>query len=127
MYCCFKRAPFGASMLNLTLAELSVAVYSRTGIETKPKLKVREAIERAAMSNPPKAASTAAPEILVLFGLVCYLPPSSPYRRRCQLAWLRLPRQGHYLCPSNVGTLGKSRDLLARLDSSYVLATIGRT
>jgi hypothetical protein len=33
-------------------AELSVAEYSLTGMETKPKVKERDAIERAGISGP---------------------------------------------------------------------------
>ena len=39
-------------MWKRTLAALSVAEYSLTGIETRPKLSEREAIERAAMASP---------------------------------------------------------------------------
>jgi len=36
-------------MLNLTVPDGSVAEYSFTGIDTRPKLTVREAMDRAAM------------------------------------------------------------------------------
>src|SRR5882672_858966 len=49
MYCCLTREPSFVSMLKLTLAELSVAEKSFTGMDTRPKLRVSEARERAAM------------------------------------------------------------------------------
>src|SRR5688572_22058050 len=52
-YCCFSREPSLASRLNLTALAVSVAEYSLTGIDTRPKLRVREAIERAAMNEAP--------------------------------------------------------------------------
>src|SRR5688500_1191326 len=48
-YCCFTREPHLCSRLKLTPPELSVAEYSFTGIDTKPKLSESDAIERAAM------------------------------------------------------------------------------
>src|SRR6478609_8324495 len=50
-YCCFSREPSLASMLNFTDPADSVAEYSFTGIDTRPKLSDREAIERAAMTS----------------------------------------------------------------------------
>ena len=51
MYCCRTREPSFASRLKRMLAELSVAEYSRTGIDTRPKLRDSDAIERAAIEN----------------------------------------------------------------------------
>src|SRR4051812_41120285 len=48
-YCCFTREPQLCSMLKLTPPELSVAENTLTGIDTRPKLSDREAMERAAM------------------------------------------------------------------------------
>src|SRR5436190_3275365 len=62
-YCCFRREPSLSSMLKRTAAELSVAEYSLTGIDTRPNERESDAIERAAMrapqsrSGPPRCAS----------------------------------------------------------------------
>src|SRR5688572_14612938 len=50
-YCCFTREPQVCSRLKLTPPALSVAEYSFTGIDTSPKLRDNEAIERAAMRH----------------------------------------------------------------------------
>src|SRR5947209_3893591 len=67
-YCWRTREPQVCSMLKLTAEELSVAENSRTGIETRPKLRDSDAIDRAAMgvgraggavSVPPRACRPA--------------------------------------------------------------------
>src|SRR6185295_20074423 len=51
MYCCFTRPPhFLCSMLKLACS-LEAAVKSFTGMETRPKLTVPEAMARAGMAN----------------------------------------------------------------------------
>src|SRR5688572_31421823 len=50
MYCCLTREPSLVSRLKPMLAELSVAEYTLTGMDTRPKPSVSEAIERAAMA-----------------------------------------------------------------------------
>jgi hypothetical protein len=57
MYCCLSRDPSLDSRLNRMVAELSVAEYSFTGMETNPKPRVSEAMERAAMSCLPQGVS----------------------------------------------------------------------
>src|SRR6218665_138616 len=47
-YCCLSLEPSCASKLNFTEELLSVAEYNRMGMLTKPKLRVKEAIDRAA-------------------------------------------------------------------------------
>src|ERR1700743_1461659 len=56
-YCCSRREPSGASKLNLILLSLSVAEYSLTGIETSPKDRERDAIERAAICFSSRAGA----------------------------------------------------------------------
>src|SRR5262245_1793015 len=51
MYCCLSREPSLDNMLKRTVAEDSVAEYSLTGMDTNPKLKVSDAMERAAMNR----------------------------------------------------------------------------
>src|SRR5262245_43130898 len=53
MYCCLSREPSFDSRLKRTVAEDSVAEYSLTGMDTNPKLKVSDAMERAAMERLP--------------------------------------------------------------------------
>jgi aspartokinase len=50
---CFTREPSFDSRLKRTVAELSVAEYSLTGIDTRPKPSDSDAMERAAMGLPP--------------------------------------------------------------------------
>ena len=52
MYCCLSREPQLCSRLKLTDPALSVAEYTLTGIETRPKLSESVAMERAAMALP---------------------------------------------------------------------------
>jgi hypothetical protein len=56
-YCCSRREPSGASKLNLILLSLPVADYSLTGIETSPKDRERDAIERAAICFSSRAGA----------------------------------------------------------------------
>src|SRR5579862_9919713 len=51
-YCCLTRAPLEAIHLKRMAAELSVAEYSLIGMDTKPKVSERDAIERAGMYGP---------------------------------------------------------------------------
>src|SRR5437773_1695025 len=53
-YCCFTREPQLCSRLKLTPPDDSVAENTLTGIDTRPKLSDREAMERAAMPGSPK-------------------------------------------------------------------------
>src|SRR4029453_8600014 len=48
---CLTREPSLASMLNRTADEVSVAVNSFNGILTRPKRKVSDAMDRAAMED----------------------------------------------------------------------------
>src|SRR5664279_1561710 len=60
-YCCLRREPSLASMLKRTAAELSVAEYSLTGIDTRPNERDSEAIERAAIPTPLSPRGPRAP------------------------------------------------------------------
>src|SRR5678815_5827440 len=51
-YCCLRRAPSLSSMLKRTVAELSVAEYSLTGIDTRPNERESDAIDRAGIRAP---------------------------------------------------------------------------
>src|SRR5690606_2961282 len=58
MYCCFKREPQSlCSRLKEIAFEDCVALYSLTGIATRPNEIVNEPIERAAMGRPLCLAS----------------------------------------------------------------------
>src|SRR5437764_969597 len=50
-YCCFRREPSRVRRLNFTAPDDSVAEYSFTGMDTRPKLNDRDAMERAAMGR----------------------------------------------------------------------------
>src|SRR5215831_17632727 len=58
-YCCLRREPSLSSMLKRTVAELSVAECSLTGIDTRPNERESDAIERAAMRSSHRCAGPA--------------------------------------------------------------------
>src|SRR5678815_5930840 len=60
-YCCLRREPSLSSMLKRTVAELSVAENSLTGIDTRPNERDSDAIERAAMRSSTESLGSVAP------------------------------------------------------------------
>src|SRR5690606_35659509 len=95
-YCWRTRSPSFVSRLKRMVAELSVAEYSFTGIETRPKDSDREAIERAAISGPPCRRRETLPDQYTSRAGQTARPVSAPpdWRRRplaCTLAAAHRP------------------------------------